>query len=1109
MVTCCRRSGYSVRIRSAAVVCSLALLTAQAGDLQFPEDPALSPDGTTLYFSWNDDLWSVPSAGGMAQQITRHPARDRQPKISPDGRHLAFVSNRNGSNQIYRIDLNAPSSHPIQLTRHTAGYALQDWYPDGEHLLALSSQDAHWRHSGRFFKIEAQPTATAPEQLFDAYGDAGALSPDGQTLLFNREGYRWWRKGYTGAMAAQIWHFDSATQAFQKLVHTPTDNRWPLWAPDGEWFYYVSGRSGSFNLWKQQIATGTTHQLTHFTDDSPVFPCLSRDGSTLVFRQLAHFYRLSTEGQQPPTRIEITISPETRPDDEWRRNLSTANEVAFSADGLEVAFISGGDVWIMDTELREPKQVTDTVEQEHSLLFGPDDDSLYFVSTQGGQSDIWRAERSDPQSYWWLNDDFQLRQLTHDPNVETDLRLSPTGTRLAFLRDRGDIWVMDPDGKNARRIHESALGPDFDWSPDGEWLVAADSDADFNRDIWILSVDGTQAPFNVSRHPDNEYAPRWSPDGKLIAFTGRRTDQETDIYYVWLQAEEDERNARDRQLEKALKKMEKHRKAKAKQDEKKADEDGDEASETNEGAEPTAPENKEEESETKKVAIDFDSIHERIHRVSIPNHRESGLFWSADSTRLAFTATVKSRRGTYTLKIGEETEPKLLTEKTGSQARWIQRDDQVLWLSEGKPGAIRKGGKTESYGFKIRQTVSRSKRYQAAFEEAWRLMRDRYYDGNLGNKNWQAIRRKYTPHAAASTNASQLATTIQLMLGELNGSHLGFYPSESNAWKPDQDWNHVTAHLGLRFDAAFAGPGLKVRDQLPKGPAARAESRISPGEVILQIDGTPVDTSLDLSTVLNGPLDRVIQLHVVDPEGEERDVSLRPISYGAARNLLYQQWIQDNRRMVETASEGRLGYLHIRAMNWSSFLQFEEDLYAAGAGKDGLIIDVRENGGGFTTDHLLTALTQPTHAITVPRGGNRGYPHDRRVYATWHKPIAVLCNQNSFSNAEIFSHAIKHLQRGPLVGVPTAGGVISTGSAQIMDVGRIRMPFRGWYLAGSGEDMELHGAVPDHIVWPHPGEIPSGIDRQLDRAIEVLEEAVTEWKAQPQVQLKKASERIR
>src|SRR5947209_6620620 len=255
-------------------------------------------------------------------------------------------------------------------------------------------------------------------------------------------------------------------------------------------------------------------------------------------------------------------------------------------------------------------------------------------------------------------------------------------------------------------------------------------------------------------------------------------------------------------------------------------------------------------------------------------------------------------------------------------------------------------------------------------------------------------------------------------------------------------------------------------------------------------------------------MDRDVILTVKDAAGKERDVTGRPISFVLARSLLYEKWLKDNRKRVEEASKGKLGYLHISAMDMRSFNRFEEELYNAGAGKDGLVIDVRENGGGSTTDHLLTALTQPVHALTIPRGGAPGYPQDRKVYATWTKPIVVLCNQNSFSNAEIFSHAIKTLKRGQLVGVPTAGGVISTGGTAIMDVGFLRMPFRGWFLVNDGADMELNGAVPHHVVWPQPGQLPRGQDAQMEKAVAVLLQDVKAWKDRPQPKLKKASERV-
>src|SRR5262249_48661326 len=283
------------------------------------------------------------------------------------------------------------------------------------------------------------------------------------------------------------------------------------------------------------------------------------------------------------------------------------------------------------------------------------------------------------------------------------------------------------------------------------------------------------------------------------------------------------------------------------------------------------------------------------------------------------------------------------------------------------------------------------------------------------------------------------------------------------------------------------GPGLKVRDVLPGGPADKKRSRLSAGDIILKIDGVDVDASMDPTLVLNGRLDREINLAVQGSDGKEREGTLRPIGYSASQALRYNHRLPHNRKPVADASKGKLGYRHISQMAMPNFRKFEEELVSEGSGKDGLVIDVRENPGGSITDRLLTALTQPNHAITVPRGGGPGYPLDRKVYTSWHKPIVVLCNQNSGSNAEIFSHAIKTLKRGQVVGVPTAGAVVSTGAAPILDVGLLRLPTRGWFTILDGEDMEKHGAEPHHVLWPTPGTLPQGRDAQLSKAIEVLQ----------------------
>jgi tricorn protease len=1089
-------------------------------EIRMASDFALSPDGQVLVFRWANELWSTAiDQTGEIKRLTNHPAIDSQPRFSPNGKQIAFISNRSGSNQIYVMP--AEGGMPQQKTFHSEGYSLADWFPDGNSVLATATRDHFWRGSARMMQIDLTKRSAEKVLLDDAAANP-KLSNDGKKILFTREGERWWRKGYRGERSAQIWMLDLQSGATDELLHEQVECLWPLWMPGGKGFYFAKGTDHGLDLWRYRFASedqpARQRKVWGFQDDSIAEPTISRNGTTIVFRHLFDTYVLRPGKDDQPTKLDLKVAADTDlPEDLQRAVVNRADQVAFTDDGLEIAFTLNGDLWLMDTELKEPIQVTRTEGYEESPIFSNDGKSLWFTRKENGQVDLWKVEPKEPTKYWWQQKEFVETRMTESAGSKGNLRFTPNGKHLLFTEGRGNLVAMSLDTKEITRLVESFSEPNFSISPDSRWIAYDSQDNDFNSEIWIMPLDKHAPPVNVSRHPDNDQSPVFSPDGKVLAFTGRRSKEESDIYYVYLQEEYDDESSRDRTIEKAIETMKKKR-PKPVAAESKTETGSQDTKNTenknpeNKPAEPKPADAKASEekpkpekasdAEPKLVRIDFDKIHQRLRRINLQDTRETNLIFSPDGKKLAFSASVEGKSGWYSVEFPDKLTPKLMSSTVLSDARWTKSSGSIMGLSKGTPTKLENGEKETSFGFSVTHDRSRSGRFREGFNAAWLAMNEIWYDPAMGNRNWEQVRRKYVDAASRAFDERGLGEVIELMLGELNGSHLGFTPSMGSASEPEtpRKREHPTAHLGARFDPAYLGPGLKVRDVLPESPSDKFKSRLKAGDIILSIDGTRVDPSMDLTQVLNGPLDRDIQLVVQrakEDASEELNLTLRPIPYGRVRPLLYEQWLETNRQMVETLSNGKLGYLHIQAMDESSFLEFEQQLYNVGYGKEGLVIDVRDNGGGSTTDHLLTSLTQPKHAITVPRGGGTGYPHDRMIYATWSKPIVVLCNQNSYSNAEIFSHAIKVLGRGKLVGVQTAGGVVSTGAARINDIGVLRAPFRGWFSIRDGKDMELHGAEPDFIVWPAPGELPAGIDKQLEKGVEVLLEEVKQVPALP------------
>ncbi|HZT81854.1 MAG TPA: S41 family peptidase, partial [Gemmataceae bacterium] len=391
-----------------------------------------------------------------------------------------------------------------------------------------------------------------------------------------------------------------------------------------------------------------------------------------------------------------------------------------------------------------------------------------------------------------------------------------------------------------------------------------------------------------------------------------------------------------------------------------------------------------------------------------------------------------------------------------------------------------------------KMTIRRDEEFAEMFDQSWRALRENFYDKSFHGVDWSAVRGKYRPLVKHVAMKEDLQALISLMLGELNASHLGI---SSFTTPPEQ----TTADLGLLFDPAYRGPGLKVAEVLKRGPADKRGINLKAGDVILAIDGNELSAHPSLSKLLNDKAKETVTLSVLssptaDPKNPKarRKVELQAATRPEVQKLMYERWVEANARRVSELSKGTLGYIHIPSMDEEGLDRFVRALYSDNVGKDAIVLDVRYNGGGFTHDQVLNYLGGREHTLFRQRDGGAG-PVLRSADRKWSKPLVLLINNRSYSDAEIFPHAFRTLKLGKLVGQPTGAHVIGTSAVRLIDGSIFRIPRIGVYT-DKGENMEKVGVTPDVVVEQTPDQFARGQDPQLDKAVEVVMQDVAVWK---------------
>jgi tricorn protease len=1031
--------------------------------------PALSPDGSMLAFSYQGDIWTVPTNGGDARRLTIHESYATRPQWSPDGKTILFDGNRYSNADLFTIS--ADGGNLKRLTYYSGGDNYAKWQADGSILFNTSRA---YRQVEREAEIYQLDTGNAtPYRSMEGLGYMPTPSPDGRYVAFARGSCRIAREAYNGPANKDIWLFDRKTKKYTQLTTHDGQDIYPEWAGNST-LYFLSARNGRYNLHKLTIndgkADGQPQAVTRFRDEGIRYFDISANGQVVVLEKGNQVLTMQLT-ETRPSAVAINVTKDYRFDPVERKTFSRdASEMALSPNGKYLAFSVRGEVFVYptDKDKKRARKITDDAARDRGVLW-LNDTTLLFLSDRGGNYDIYAARSADAEEkslYKTLKLD--IRQITNTPQEEGNVLLSPKGDRVAFRRDRGQLVVADvaADGSlsNEKLLHDSWNTPsDVSWSPDGNWLAYAMDDLNFNEEVYIHAADNSQPAINVSLHPRGDYNPVWSEDGSKLGFLSDRNNGDADVWFVWLAKEDWEKTRRDWE----------------------EDED-----ETDNGK------SKKDTTDT-PMTIDFEDIHERLEQVTRLPGNESNLAISKDGETFYFSTNRSGRTGGggkrsfVKVKWDGSDEKVLLKNKALRGLAWGTKGKNIFILDT--RGSIAKmnadNGKLENLPFQAKMAIDHKGERQQIFDEGWRALNLGFYDPNFHGRDFEALRKKYEPLALSASTKQDFRDIFNEMLGQLDASHMGMYGSN-----PEETQRESTGRLGI--EVAPDPRGVRITTVVPETPADRSVSKLNVGEIITGINGERVNAQTNMYALLEGTRNERTLLEVMGADGTSREVVIRPSS--SISTQLYEDWVDERKRLTDEYSNGQLGYIHIRGMNWSSFERFERELTASGQGKKGIVIDVRFNGGGWTTDMLMTILNVRQHAYTIPRGAAESlendhtkfinnYPFGERLpFPALTMPSIALCNQNSYSNAEIFSHAFKTLGHGTLVGQPTFGAVISTGGQGLMDGSYVRMPFRAWYVKATQENMEHGPAVPDVLVENAPDSKAKGEDPQLKKAVELL-----------------------
>jgi len=1057
-------------------------------------EPALSPDRKEIAFVSGGDIWTVPAAGGSASLLISHTANEARPMYSPDGKQLAFVSSRTGNGDIYILTF--ASGDLKRLTFDDGLDLLDGWSRDGRWLY-FSSGSRDIGNQSDIYRVRA--TGGTPMQVSaDRYTSEffSAPSPDGSLVAFNARGIssgQWWRKGHSHIDESEIWllrSVDSASPAYEKVTEASgAKEMWPMWSADGRNLFYVSDRvdagnkNGAQNIWSISPGKPVARRISSFTDGRVVWPSISYDGREIVFEHDFRIWKLDTESGKT---AEVSIQrrgASAGPAIEHFRLSDQISELQLSPDGKKVAFVIRGEVFAASaSEGGDAARVSISSGEEYQIAWSPDSRRLAYVSDRDGTPHLFIYDFSS-------NTETQLTRESADDSTPI---FSPDGKLLAFLRGARELKVMNVNDKSERVVVSGTFerppiiaDRPYVWSPDSKWLAYIPVAQNQFKNVNLVQVDGgtgRSASFLANVFSNTL---SWSPDGLFLLFdTGQRTEG-TQLARVDLLPRTP--RFREDQFRDLFREESPRTITPGRPETRPTTEPRTSPSATPEASPANSPAASPVAKPTPKpVQVVFDDIRQRLSLLPVGLDVNQQTI-SPDGKWVAVIATAANQANVYIYSLDElAREPavaKQLTSTAGfkSSLQFSPDSKELFYIENGRIGVVNLEGRTRALAVNAEMDIDFSREKLEVFQQAWSYLRDNFYDPNYHGANWENVRKEYEPLIAGSRTPDELRRLLQLMVGELNASHLGATP-------PNNPAAITTGRLGLRFDRAeYETNGrLRITEVIPLSPAA-LPGNIKTGEYLLAVDGRPVNAEINLDELLSYKINRRVSLEVssqADGSGK-RSVIVRPVNGATERGLLYRNWVELNREYVAKVSNGRLGYVHMYDMGSGSLAQLYIDLDAENHSREGVVIDVRNNSGGFVNVYAIDVLARRGY-LTMTLRNQSGAPA-RTVLGqrALDRPTILVTNQHSLSDAEDFTEGYRALKLGKVVGEPTAGWIIYTWNQSLIDGTNFRLP-RMKITANDGTDMERNPRPVDIEVTRPIGETLTGKDSQLDAAVKEL-----------------------